>query len=201
MKKLKCDSCGGTIEIEEGNEFATCPFCKTKYKLNETKNIYIKLDDNTKEILEKSFGRFNRVRKLIMIPAIIIFITIFVIAIISFININKNKESYDNSENNNTINTYKEIKKKISQSSFNNKYEMYSGTQSKFFIESLLDNVVTNNKKNKEMLVTIIYNDKSTTDPEEIINIKHSLDDKKKYEIKLDYDDDGYVNKITIENL
>ena len=51
------------------------------------------------------------------------------------------------------------------------------------------------------MLITVIYKDNETTDPEEIIKIKHSLDDKKKYEIKLDYDDDGYVNKVTIEDI
>ena len=43
MKKLKCESCGGDIELDENKEFATCPFCQTKYQLNETKNIYIKM--------------------------------------------------------------------------------------------------------------------------------------------------------------
>ena len=202
MKKLKCDSCGGTIEIDDDKEIATCPFCKTKYKLNETKNIYIKLDDNTKEILEKSFGSFNKTRKLVMIPAIIIIITIFIIIIISLININRTKEDFDSVDNNSGIsNTYEEVKDKINKSSFNSKFEMYSGTEAKIFVENLLDNVVTNNKKNKDMLVTVIYNDKFTTDSEEIIDIKHSLNDRSKYEIKLDYDEDGYVNTVTIEDL
>ena len=77
---------------------------------------------------------------------------------------------------------------------------MYSGTTNKFHINYLLDNVVTNNKKDKDHLVTVIYKDNSTTDPDDIINIKHSLENKN-YEIKLDYDDEGLVNKITIEDI
>lgn len=204
MKKLKCESCGGTIEIDDDKEFATCPFCKTKYKLNETKNIYIKLDDNTKEILEKSIGGIKKTRMLIIIPAIIVFIAIFAITISSFINFNKTEEDFDDiieNNNNDVTNTYEEIKTKISKSSFNSKFETYSGTDAKIFVESLLDNVVTNNKTNKDMLVTVIYKEKSTTDPDEIVDIKHSLNDRAKYEVKLDYDDDGYVSTVTIEDL
>lgn len=206
MKKLKCESCGGTIEVDDDKEFATCPFCKTKYKLNETKNVYIKLDDNTKEILQQSIGGIQKTSKLFFIPIIIFFVVILFIIINFFINFNKTSKSIDNeieknNNNSNINNTYKEIKSKINKSSFNSKFETYSGTNAKIFVESILDNVVTNNKKNKEMLVTVIYKDKSTTDSEEIIEIKHSLKDRAKYEVKLDYDDDGYVNVVTIEDL
>ena len=54
--------------------------------------------------------------------------------------------------------------------------------------------------KDKDHLVTVIYKDNSTTDPDEIVNIKHSLEDKN-YEIKLDYNEDELVNKITIEDI
>ena len=206
MQKLKCESCGGNIKIEEDKEFATCPFCKTKYKLNETKNVYIKLDDNAKELLENSINHFGKISKIAIIPFIVVFLIIIALALTIIFNISKAKkgEPIDNQITNNekTIdNTINNIKKTISKSSFNSKFEMYSGTQSKFFIESLLDNVVTNNKTNKELLVTVIYKDKTTTDPDEIVNIKHSLKDKIKYEIKLDYDKDNYVNNITIEEL
>ena len=205
MQKLKCSSCGGNIEIEEDKEFATCPFCQTKYKLNETKNVYIKLDDNTKELLKNSMHNFSSMHKVFIIP----FVAIFIIILISTFTIFFNTSKKTNSINNNKINIEEEkidnaindIKKTISKTSFNSKFETYSGTQSKFFIQSLLDNAVTNNKTNKELQVSVTYKNQTTTDPDEIINIKHSLKDNTKYEIKLDYDEDNYVNKITIEDL
>ena len=104
-------------------------------------------------------------------------------------------------ETNEVENTINKVKEKISKSYFNSKFESQSGTKSKFLTEPLLDDIVTNNKTNKDMLITLIYKDQETTDPDTIIEIKHSLSDKKKYEIKIDYDDDGYVNRITIEDI
>ena len=206
MQKLKCSSCGGNINIEEDKEFATCPFCQTKYKLNETKNVYIKLDDNTKELLEHGINHFGKISKIALIPFIVFFIIILIIALTIIFNVSKNTKTINHSNpkevSENTMeDAINSIKKTISTSSFNSNFESYSGTQSKFFIESLLDNAVTNNKTNKELLVTVIYKDKTTTDPDEIVNIKHSLKDRVKYEIKLDYDEDNYVNTITIEDL
>ena len=206
MQKLKCESCGGNIEVEENKEFATCPFCQTKYKLNETKNIYIKLDDNTKELLTSGIHNFGKASKIILIPFAIIIIIIIISIFTIILNISKKPKIINNdnhiTNNEKAINdTIDNIKKTISKTSFNSKFEPYSGTQSKFFIESLLDNAVTNNKTNKDLLVTVIYKDTTTTNPDEIINIKHSLKDKTKYEIKLNYDEDNYVNKITVEDL
>lgn len=208
MQKLKCESCGGNIEVEDNKEFATCPYCKTKYKLNETKNIYIKLDDNTKELLKDSISNVGKFSKLAFMPfiiAAIIIILIITIAIINFSSINKKINSNDDfniNNNDNEVNeTINNFKNTISKSAFNSKFESYSGTQSKFFIESLLDNAVTNNKTNKDLLVSVTYKDNTTTNPDEIVNIKHSLIDYTKYEIKLDYDENGYVNKIKIEDL
>ena len=206
MQKLKCESCGGNIKIEDNEEFATCPFCQTKYKLNETKNIYIKLDDNTKELLEHSMHNFGKISKMALIPFAVVFIIILIVAFTIIFNISKAVKTNNHNNNEKTTekameDTIDNIKKTINKTSFNSKFEPYSGTQSKFFIESLLDNAVTNNKTNKELLVTIIYKENVTTDPDEIINIKHSLKDNTKYEIKLDYDEDNYVNKITIEDL
>lgn len=209
MKKLKCESCGGTVEVEENNEFATCPFCKARYKLNETKNIYIKLDDNTKELLQTHMTQTTKISKIIFIPFIIVFITIFVMIFISILGIprNFNKGSNSNTKNNyieknnETEEAIKNIRDTISKNSFNWSFEAYSGSKYKSSVEIVLDNVVTNNKTNKELLVTVAYKDNETTDPDTIIEIKHSLIDRRKYEVKIDYDEYGYVNKITIEDL
>lgn len=181
MKRLKCESCGGNIEVDENQEFATCPYCKAKYQLNENKNIYIKLDDNTKELIENSFGFVhkvaNRGAKFVMIPIMVFAAVVIIMIVMSF----KTQSSYE-------------------VDSFNNHYEHYSGTKSKFFIESALDSVVTNNKTNKDHLITVVYNDTSITDPDKIVELKHSLENKQ-YEVKLDYDKDGYINKITLEDI
>ena len=46
MKKLKCEECGGHLTIDPDKEYATCQYCKTKYKLNDDKTIVIKMDDD-----------------------------------------------------------------------------------------------------------------------------------------------------------
>lgn len=206
MKQLKCENCGAKIEIKDENaEYGTCPYCKAKYQLHETKDINIKMDDNTKEILSNSFGNFNKQSKFAT-AFIMTIAAVMIIAIMSTFVINTNIfKSKDTSNNDDTINKINEkvenTKKEINKSSFNGKFEIRSGTDYKSTIEYILDDVVTNNKTNKDMLITVKYKDKETTDPDTIIEIKHSLNDRNKYEVKLDYDNDGYVNKITLEDI
>ena len=215
MKQLKCENCGATIEIiDNDKDFAICPYCKAKYQLNEKKDINIKIDDNTKELLTNGLNIFNKSSKFTIIPIImfslIVITSIIIISINAFSQINENNKEIN--KTNNTVKTQEtndtdknqeanEIKKTVSKTIFNSKFEFHSGTKYKSSVEYLLDDIVTNNKTNKDMLITLIYKDKETTDPETIIDIKHALNDKIKYEVKLDYDDDGYVYKITIEDI
>lgn len=130
----------------------------------------------------------------IFLMVIIVFVTIFV----NFFKVNKMSDDIiENSQNiiNNTQNNITGIEKET----FNNKFEIYSGTKSKNMVSNLLDTVVTNNKKDTDHLVIVIFNDISTIDTDKIIDIKRSLDDNKKYEVILDYSNSGYVNKVTIE--
>lgn len=55
--------------------------------------------------------------------------------------------------------------------------------------------MVTSNKTNTDHIITIIYKETTTTSEDEIVNIKHSLDEMTEYEISLDYDANGYINK------
>ena len=80
---------------------------------------------------------------------------------------------------------------------FNAKLEMYKGTQSAFFLESLLDHIVTANTKG-EHIVVLVYNGDSETEPEDIVQIKRGLDDEAEYEVLFAYDGTGYINKCTI---
>ena len=82
---------------------------------------------------------------------------------------------------------------------YNSKFETYNGTQEGYFVENLLELVVTNNKTKKDHLITVKYNQNETNVPDEIKGIKPKLEKFDEYEVTLDYDDNGYVNKVTIE--
>lgn len=86
---------------------------------------------------------------------------------------------------------------KQNAAAFNGHLELYKGTQSAFFMESLLDNIVTANTKG-EHIVVLAYNGTSVTEPEDIVKIKRSLDDKAEYEVLFAYDGNGFINKCTV---
>ena len=75
MEKLKCSSCGAVLEVEDDKEYAKCPYCGSKYKLNQDMNINIKLDDNMKEVMDEHLGMVKRSSKFIFLP-IIVFILV-----------------------------------------------------------------------------------------------------------------------------
>ena len=95
--------------------------------------------------------------------------------------------------------------KNFERNSFNNSFEIYQGTESGMFTKNQIDNVIKNNNKNSEHLVEVIFDGTSYgTSPDSIKGIKDKIKEFKgykfqEYEISLDYSDDGYVNKITIE--
>lgn len=86
-------------------------------------------------------------------------------------------------------------------SSFNTPYENDAGRRSGFFLISTLDDIVTNNKKNKEHVITVVYKDITTTEETEIKKIRDSLSSNRDYDVSLDYDSKGYVNKFTIADI
>lgn len=99
----------------------------------------------------------------------------------------------------------KENEKKREINSFNSDFEFYQGTVGGTSTGNQIDNVIKSNKKNTNHLVEVIFDGVSYgTDPDKIKEIKDSLKDfngykLQYYEISIDYDDNGYVNKITIE--
>ena len=184
------------------------------------------IEENKKEKTEnnqidnKSTNDFKP-RKWLLSILIIITIGIFIFlvyqAVNSFKSMTENKESWgifnfmksfeDTQEQSNEIinkanETQKEIenqRKKINRDSFNWNFETYVGTEYGSSVGYLLDKVITNNKKNKDYLITVIFKDTNTTDPESIKNIKKQFEEWHKYEVSLDYDEEGYANKVTIE--
>jgi len=179
MKKLKCESCGGDVEIDENKEFATCPFCKTRYQLNETKNVYIRMDEDLKKATLDVFNNTQKIGKGMGIFFGVIFVVVLSIIVFGFINVRSSSKQFD-------INRY------------NSTFEFYKGTNPKTSISPLLDEIIQNNKKN-DRKITVVFNDINTTNSDEIASLKQDLKESPyEYEIKIDYDDKGYVNKVTI---
>lgn len=190
MKKIKCTSCGGEMTIDSNKEYATCNYCGTKYKLNEDVNININIDEDVKEVLNKGISHIGKIRIFIFIP-IIIFVLIALISVFTF-----NKTSNDISENMNE--DFNNIRDEYNITAFNGPFELYSGTQNSLFTKELLNEIITNNQKNKNQLINVIYNETITTDVNEIMNIQNALNNEN-YTILFDYDDKGYINKVTIK--
>ena len=134
----------------------------------------------------------------------LLIILIIIALVISIILINKAINVYNESKKNHTgifdtiFGDFIEEKEKFNSDFFNSDYEFHKGTQDESSVKDLLDDVITNNKKNKNHLITIVYETHNTTDSEEITNIKNEITENKKYEVLLDYNEKQYVNKITI---
>ena len=103
------------------------------------------------------------------------------------------KESYDDQVRN--------MKNDFDISSFNLKLESMQGTQSKFMISSYLDKIITSNKTNSNHIITVTYKEITTTNEDGIVEIKHFLNDNSEYEVSLDYDENGYINNVTIKDI
>lgn len=183
MKKLKCESCGGDIEIKENENIAVCPFCKTKYQLNEKKEILIKVDEDIKKMTMDVFERQKKASK-ILVP----FVVVFFLITFGVLIFNIYKSSTGTS--------------KVDISSYNGKVEIYKGTRDKSSVGRLIDNIVTINKTDKHK-ITVVFGKVNTSDPNEIVKIKKELKDwtEAEYEVTIDYDKQGFANKVTIEEV
>ena len=88
---------------------------------------------------------------------------------------------------------------------FNWKIEEYNGTQDGSDITLLLDEIAIKMKKDPGHQIVVIYDSVKTSDPNEITNLKKQFDnglenEDLKYEVSLNYDSKGYINKVIITN-
>ena len=197
MERLKCSSCGAELEVESNNEYAFCRHCGTRYKLKEDLNVNIKLDDNMKEVINTGLGTVKHASTFMIVP-VIMFIMIFItIAFAMFKTTNTMIDTKDE-----TFDKYEEEKIKIEEESkkysFNFQFINANGTKATIFVKSTLDEIIQSNKTN-ERQVTLVFNGTETKEESEIIEIKHSLSGD--YEVSLNYDDDGYINKILVDKI
>ena len=73
-----------------------------------------------------------------------------------------------------------------------------NGTKDGYEVSELLDEVVKKIKTNSDHSITVIYGTTTTSNPDEIVALKKQFDESKQYEVQMDYDSKGYINKITI---
>ena len=113
-----------------------------------------------------------------------------------------NTEGVDN--NSNIFNEAKNIidgtDKKMEISQFNGPIKIYNGTQMGVGVKSVLDTVITSNKT-KENKIKVKFMEIETENVDEIKNLKQNIDKYTDYEVSFEYDDDGFINEVIIENV
>ena len=203
LVELKCNNCGAQLKVEEGTSQVKCEFCGSTFSVDDAYNEGYKY---TKGVLkarsEQMEEDFNKAQDLIKNSYIgkssrvfsIVFVAIFIL-IFGFIGYGIYTTFTDNEKEVETTHDSFEV------DSFNTPYETDAGKRSGFFIVGTLDDIVTNNKTNKSHIITVVYNDITTTEEKEIKEIRNKLSDRKDYDVSLDYDSNGYVNKYTIEDI
>ncbi len=134
---------------------------------------------------------------------IVMVIAGFILGFSQFFKINKQgDEIRDKATNiiNQGINNIDDEYNKMNVDDFNFDIETYSGTQYGSTVLRLLDNVITKIKKNTNHPITVIYGTTTTSKADEITTLKKQFDKSIQYEVSVDYDSNGYINKVTISD-
>lgn len=201
LVELKCKNCGAQLKVEEGTSQVKCEFCGSTFSVDDAYNEGYKY---TKGVLkaqnEQMEENFNKAQEFLKNSPIgktskvfsIVFVAIFIL-IFGFIGYGIYTTFADN-EAETTHDSF-------DVNYFNTPYENDAGKRSGFFIVRTLDDIVTNNKTNKSHVITVVYNGITTTEEKSIKEIRNMLSEDKDYDVSLDYDSNGYVNKFTIEDI
>lgn len=137
-----------------------------------------------------------------------VFVIVLIVSIVTLVirvNLQKEEEKANNKNNTGIFSIFTDMFSTMSSmggSNFHNiNFEGSTGTKAAIFVKSTLDDIISANKKDKKHIVTLIYNDIVTTDEEKIKEVKYSLKSENDYEVSIEYDDDGYVNKVILEDI
>ena len=97
-------------------------------------------------------------------------------------------------------NLIQEANNKLNIGLFNGTLEMYNGSNSGLQLKKILEEVITKNKK-EDKKITVKYLETETYDEESIKNIKTAIKESNNFEVTFDYDEQGYINKVTIQRV
>ena len=213
LKELNCKNCGATLEVEENATQVKCKFCNTTFAVEDAYTDGYKYEKGKlqaqSEHFAKSMEQVNdflnnnpiaKIHKKMSIIITIIFVVIFVMVLIGIIStsVSQNKMR-DKINDDSIINDMNDYMSDFDIKVFNNQFEMYKGTEYGSSVGRLLDEVSTNNKKNADNQVTVVFKETTTKDPEEMKNIKKQLGDWTEYEVSFEYNDSGLIYLATIE--
>lgn len=167
-------------------------------EVTELKGTEIKNETNKISVDEPKPRRW-------LLVLLIVIALIIVVILLNKIVIDKQEKEKNNTNSWGIFEVFRkmgvgEMKSGFDKNSFNSDFTFYIGTKYGSNVSNLIDKIITNNKTNKEHLITVIYNNENLTDSTKIKNIKNELSEWNQYEVSEDYDDDGYINKITIES-
>ena len=118
----------------------------------------------------------------------------------NFFDIFEKNSNQSTEQFNDFLNQISDLKDKSDIDFSNSSFEKYQGTQYGSKLKLLIDEITQNNKKN-DLKITVKYNNIETQDTEEIKNLKNNIEDTKKYEISFDYNEEGYIDIATIEDI
>ena len=184
LNQIECKSCGAHIKVNDGDENVRCPYCGNTYSVSEEK----------KKMRKKN-------NSVIIIIIIVVFIIMPMIFFIGFLGLAGHMAHRGT---NTTITTTNSGTSSVE----NRDYEVFkfnsgynNGTWFGGTVGTMLDRVVTSNKTNSKKTIVVKYKETQTEKPDEIIELKKKLEQFTSYEVILDYDNEGYINKITIEDV
>ena len=198
LVELKCNNCGAQLKVEEGTSQVKCEFCGSTFSVDDAYNEGYKYTKGVlkarSEQMEEDFNKaqdlmdsfIGKPSRVFSIAFVAIFILIFAfIGYHMYVGFSDSRNSRDSFE----------------IDSFNTPYETDAGKRSGFFIVGTLDDIVTNNKTNKSHIIAVVYNGITATEEKSIKEIRNMLSENKDYDVSLDYDSNGYVNKFRIEDI
>lgn len=198
MKTMKCKSCGAKLKLEKGQEYITCEYCGTEYKLDENikSNANFNMEEAEKKLdgMRDIEGNGTKVAGIVMIIFMVLFFIIFTMVFIF-----TTGHVRRTVENNTKIENY--IEERYDVNMFNSRFYSDAGTKYGSMVGLTLDGVISNNKEYPKKQISVIYNKINTQDEREIINIKHSLEDFSKYEVIINKDKEGFVCEVIIEDI
>jgi len=165
------------------------------------------IDDNTKIENDMIVSHFSnddlKPRKWLLVLLIIVAIIIVIILGNKFITIISNQSNnslFDKiNDDNNFDENFNNLKDNINKEIFNQKFLTNIGKVNGSSVSELFDKVINNNKTNTDYVISIKYNELTTSDYNEIENIKKDLKLNDDYDITAEYDENGYINAFSIK--
>lgn len=213
LKELNCKNCGASLKVEENATQVKCEFCHTTFAIEDAYTDGYKYEkgrlkaqnehlekqmENAKGILAPIGKVFAAHYIITAVAGIVIFLVVAITAITMIFSFNKDSDT-SSKHDDDVVEDMKDIMSEFDIRRFNNDLDLYRGTQFGSTIGRLLDEISSNNKKNVNTQVTVVYKEITTKDPEEIRNIKNQIGDWTEYEVTFEYNDAGLIYQATIE--